>query len=121
MTKFTKITLLIVSLMFITQKSEATYISFERESKVTEAPDLLLYYSPWCPFCQRVLSHLEKIKKTIPMKNLQNDREGRQDLISIGGKAQIPCLIINGEALYESQDIINWISKHKHLLESNQY
>jgi len=29
-------------------------------------------------------------------------------LSSLGGKAQVPCLIINGVPLYESDDIITW-------------
>ena len=119
MNTFKIITITVISLFLIIQKSEANNMSFERQSKTIEKPDLLLYYSPWCPYCQKVLSHLDKLKKTLPMKNLQKDPQGREDLMSIGGKAQLPCLIIDGEALYESQDIINWLSKNKQYLESN--
>jgi glutathione S-transferase len=33
----------------------------------------------------------------------------REDLIAIGGKKQCPCLIIDGKALYESDDIIDYL------------
>ena len=94
-------------------------MTFARQSQVPKKPDLLLYYNPWCPYCQKVLIHLEKMHKTLPMKNIQNDPEGIEDLMSIGGKLQVPCLIIDREALYESKDIINWISKNKQHLETN--
>jgi glutaredoxin 3 len=75
-------------------------------------PELLLYYRRSCPFCVRVLNHLNSCSATIPMKELAQEPETRQDLIAFGGKAQVPCLAINGEALYESDAIIKWISAH---------
>ena len=33
----------------------------------------------------------------------------QNDLIRIGGKKQVPCLVINGRALYESEDIIAYL------------
>jgi glutathione S-transferase len=33
----------------------------------------------------------------------------QNDLIKIGGKKQIPCLVIEGKALYESDDIIAYL------------
>ena len=29
-----------------------------------------------------------------------------------GGKEQIPCLFIDGQPLYESQDIVKWLRKN---------
>jgi len=44
--------------------------------------------------------------------NVQESSESREELISIGGQSQIPCLVIDGKALYESDDIIEWLKEN---------
>ncbi len=78
-----------------------------------EKIELMLFYSPWCPYCQKVLGYLTQIHKSVPMRNIQNDPAGKEILLSKGGKLQVPCLFIDGKALYESDDIIQWLSTHK--------
>ena len=80
-----------------------------------EEISLVLYTKPTCPYCVRVYSFLESVGKTIPTKNIEN-REARDELVAVGGKQQVPCLVINGVALYESNDIIQWISEHSDLI-----
>ena len=78
--------------------------------------ELMLFYSPWCPYSQKVLNYLTKIHKSVPMRNIQNDPAGKEILKNQGGKGQVPCLFIDGKALYESDDIIQWLSEHKDAL-----
>lgn len=73
---------------------------------------LTLYYFPGCPYCQKVLRFLKDSAIPIPLKDIHANGAFRQDLIKIGGKAQVPCLVINGQALYESNDIIAWLRDH---------
>ena len=75
--------------------------------------ELLLFYTPWCPYSQKVLNYLKQIHKTVPMRNIQNDPAGKELLKSKGGKVQVPCLLIDGKALYESDLIIQWLAGHK--------
>jgi glutaredoxin len=75
--------------------------------------ELQLFYTPWCPYSQKVLNYLKQIHKTVPMRNIQNDPAGKELLKSKGGNAQVPCLFIDGKPLYESDAIIQWLSKHK--------
>ena len=72
---------------------------------------LVLYTNPNCPYCKKVTEYLESQGRKIPIKNTQ-DRSVRNELISIGGKGQVPCLVINGKALYESDAIIDWLKNH---------
>jgi glutaredoxin 3 len=81
-------------------------------------PQLLLYYSPSCPYCHRVLNYLKSIHKTVPLRNVITDKSAKKDLIKLGGKPQVPCLIIDGQALYESEDIVNWLSQHQSALDN---
>ena len=46
------------------------------------------------------------------MKDTHENPAYRDELIKIGGKPQIPCLVIDGKALYESLDIIEWFKKN---------
>ncbi|HCJ83111.1 MAG TPA: hypothetical protein DHV41_03775 [Parachlamydiales bacterium] len=81
-----------------------------------ETPVLTLYYAPWCYYSHKVLNYLDRIHKRVPLKDIQNPLY-KEELIRLGGKRQIPCLIINQEALYESNEIIAWLSQHQDLLE----
>lgn len=73
---------------------------------------LTLYYFPECPYCQKVLAYLQQSGKSVPMKNLRAEPQYREELKKIGGKTQVPCLVIDGKALYESDDIIEWFKKN---------
>ena len=56
----------------------------------------------------RVLRVLESNGITLDLRDtLQPGNQN--DLIRIGGKKQVPCLVINGRALYESEDIISYL------------
>lgn len=85
---------------------------------VQEKTVLVLYYTPHCPYSQKVLNYLKQIHKMVPMKNIAVDPVAKRTLKQIGGKTQVPCLVINGQALYESDDIIKWLSEHKADLDS---
>ena len=80
-----------------------------------ERPELTLYYRPGCPYVKRVLNALKNMGKTIPMKNIQADPEAYRELVQVGGKAQVPCLFINGRAKYESSAIIRWLQENQDL------
>tara|TARA_Y100000589_G_C26814611_1_gene491326 strand:- start:344 stop:586 length:243 start_codon:yes stop_codon:yes gene_type:complete len=68
-----------------------------------------LYQFPECPFCQLVLKELDKLKLEIPTKNTRLDPEAREELISLTGRTQVPCLVIDGKPLLESNDIVNYL------------
>ena len=72
-------------------------------------PDLTLYYFPSCPYCRLVLDCIDRLGIEIPMRDTRTEDGARDDLIAIGGKSQVPCLIIDGKPLYESGDIVRWL------------
>lgn len=75
-------------------------------------PKLVLYYMPSCPYCQKVLRYMESNNIEIPLKNIREDSAIREELITIGGKGQVPCLVIDRKAMYESDDIIEWLKEN---------
>lgn len=75
-----------------------------------------LYYSPQCPYCQKVLSYLKQSGIQIPMKNVKVDQTARDELVQQGGYLVVPCLIVNGRPIYDANDIIAWLSAHQNRL-----
>lgn len=74
---------------------------------------LELYYSPTCPFCLKVLHHINTNNiDGIELKDKSANSGFQAELIEVGGKSQVPCLIIDGKPLYESDDIIQWLNEH---------
>lgn len=72
-----------------------------------------LYYAPYCPYCKKVLNFMKEEGIEFECLDTSADEKVKEELITIGGKHQIPCLVIDGEALYESDDIIAWLGEHK--------
>lgn len=75
-------------------------------------PNLTLYYTPSCPFCKKVTDFMQKNDIQIKMVDRDFSPQDRKALIDIGGKPQVPCLLIDGKAMYESDDIISWLATH---------
>jgi len=76
-------------------------------------PILVLYYKETCPYCHKVLDYLREIDKTLPLKDIEEDPKAREELLHLGGKAQVPCLFIDGTPLYESDDIVEYLKEKK--------
>ena len=74
---------------------------------------LELYKQETCPFCRRVLQHIsESGRNDINYHDIITDEGAAEELTEIGGKLQVPCLLIDGEPMYESMDIIEWLQAH---------
>ena len=93
--------------------------SIEEQQKIDEKTKLLVYYHyPTCPFCIKVRRIIKKLSLNIEEKNAQHEGETRSELISQGGKAQVPCLRITHtqteqvEWLYESDAIISYLENN---------
>ena len=69
--------------------------------------DGTLYTMKSCPFCVRVESYLETHNIQIKIIDITNNNQKRNELIKLGGKAQVPCYVKDNSPLYESIDIIN--------------
>lgn len=69
---------------------------------------LTLYYRPTCAFCRRVLAVIDRLSLEVELKDI-NDEVVEAELITVGGKAQVPFLVDSaaGVSLYESDDIVS--------------
>lgn len=69
-----------------------------------------LYIMPSCPYCRKVLLYMDKHSIELPQRDITADPAAREQLLRVGGKVQVPCLFIDGEPMYESDDIIAYLS-----------
>ena len=71
--------------------------------------DYKLFVGTICPYCSKVENFVEEENINIDIVNIEEDREAMIKLIEEGGKRQVPCLYHDGEYLYESDDIIDFL------------
>jgi glutaredoxin 3 len=72
---------------------------------------LVLYKFDACPYCkrvQRMITELE-ITEQIEMRDTRLSPKWKEDLRNKTGRTQVPCLFIDGEAMFESLDIIAYL------------
>jgi glutaredoxin len=72
--------------------------------------ELKLYYLPTCPYCLKVLRFIEANGIVIDLHST-TEPDNRNYLLEFGGMNQVPCLFIADKPLYESDDIIAYLSE----------
>ena len=71
--------------------------------------DLVLFKFDTCPYCVRVFRAADSLGLEIPMRDTKRDPSAREALIGHTGRTQVPCLVIDGQPLLESADIVAWL------------
>ena len=75
-------------------------------------PSMVLYQFPECPYCKRVLHAIDSLSLDIPQRNTRKNPEWRTDLRRRTGRTQVPCLFIEGNAMFESLDIVAYLERN---------
>jgi glutaredoxin len=75
-------------------------------------PKLEYFYFDACPFCQTVNQVIKKLGVQVEYKNIQENKEHLDRLIQDTGRRTVPCLYVDGSAMHESSDIIDWLSSN---------
>ncbi|MCG6967082.1 MAG: glutaredoxin [Chromatiaceae bacterium] len=73
-----------------------------------------LYQFHACPFCVKTRRAMRRLGVAIETRDARRDPRWRSQLLSQGGRLQVPCLYIPGDATaaqwqYESNDIIAYL------------
>ncbi len=76
-----------------------------------------LYMRDGCPFCQKVVQAAGEfgLKEGEDFKVIDaaQGTPGREVVLSRGGKAMVPFMIDGDISMYESSDIISYLTPHK--------
>jgi glutaredoxin len=93
----------------------------ERSAKAQQEVDrqtqnMVLYQFQQCPFCVKTRRTIHRLALNIEKRDARNDPKWNQELISEGGKYQVPCLKITKddgsvEWMYESTDINQFLDE----------
>ena len=109
--------LLIPLLLTVGDLATATTSSVSVEEPQIQS--IALYYSPKCPHSQRVLAYMRSQNISIPLKDVTQDTQAKEELRVTGGHLIVPCLIVDGRPIYQDADIIQWLSQNLKKIPSN--
>jgi glutaredoxin len=72
---------------------------------------LELYHFEECPYCAKVRSYIEKtgIRTKVAYRDIDLDPHAFDTLMKLTEDDQVPCLVIDGKPMLESDDIIEWL------------
>ncbi len=72
---------------------------------------LTLYYKPTCPYCQKVFEAADTLGIEFDLRDISDDEQFAEELVTLGGKRQVPYLVDTerATAMYESDDIIAYL------------
>ncbi len=75
---------------------------------------LELYHFESCPYCKKVRHFIETngLKSKIIYHDTRKDAEALERLMRMNDDEQVPCLVIDGKPLLESDDIIEWLREN---------
>lgn len=90
------------------------------EDRAAQAPvpepdrdrELVLYRRDACGACARVERALQELGLDVPRRDTWRDRGAGDELLAKTGRTQVPCLFVDGAALFESRDIAAWLTRY---------
>lgn len=79
-------------------------------------PEIKIYQSSSCPFCIYVKNSCDKLGlvegEDYELVPAARGTPGRESLLRIGGKGQVPFMLHGDVKMYESRDIVNYLIQY---------
>ena len=73
---------------------------------------LILYHFEACPYCAKVRNAVAELGIELEMRDTRQSEACREELLVLTGKTQVPCLVIDGRPMHESDDIVRYLKKN---------
>jgi glutaredoxin len=107
---------LILLIDFLTAPKPPTRDPQTQEEIDAATRGLAIYEFRTCPFCVKTRRAVRRMGLNIELRDARNDPRWREQLLTEGGRLQVPCLYIPGDDgesrwLYESNDIIAYLEQ----------
>jgi glutaredoxin len=73
-----------------------------------------LYHFESCPYCAKVRKYIDQIgvKSQITFHDILKDPKANEKLLKLNDDDQVPCLVVDGKPMLESDEIISWLKDH---------
>jgi glutaredoxin len=91
--------------------------SVEKQQEIDKQTErMALYQFHQCPFCVKTRRQIRRLALNIETRDARNNPQWNQELITEGGKYQVPCLKITAddgavEWMYESSTINQYLAE----------
>lgn len=104
---------LILLIDFLTAPRKPEREPAEQAAIDTATRNLALYQFKACPFCVKTRRAMRRLGLNIETRDARNDPRWREQLLTEGGRLQVPCLYDSDKNtwLYESKDIIAFLEQ----------
>jgi glutaredoxin len=107
---------LIVFIDWLTRPKRPVHTPEYKAELDAATANMVLYHFKLCPFCVKTRRKVHKLGLNIETRDARNDPKWNTELVSEGGKYQVPCLRIteeNGDVtwMYESSYINNYLEQ----------
>ena len=72
---------------------------------------LELYHFQSCPYCVKVRNTIDSlgVKSQVTYFDILEDQKAHDKLMELNGDEQVPCLVVDGKPMLESDEIIEWL------------
>ncbi|MBC7691598.1 MAG: glutathione S-transferase N-terminal domain-containing protein [Methylotenera sp.] len=73
-----------------------------------------LYHLQDCPFSAKVRDFVEKndLKDQITYHDVGENEDDMKALVELTDDEQVPCLVVEGRPIHESDEIIDWLKEN---------
>ena len=73
---------------------------------------MILYHFESCPYCAKVRNAVSELDVALDMRDTRENDAYKEELLELTGRTQVPCLVIDGKPMYESDDIFNYLKEN---------
>ena len=74
---------------------------------------LILYHFEACPYCKIVRQAIQRLHvPQVEYRDILENPLYKEELIKLNEIRQVPCLVIDGQPMLESKDIIHFLEKN---------
>lgn len=82
-----------------------------KQGSLSKPGRLELYFFPQCPYCRKVLGAIDDLglRDEVVFRNTREDPKEKEGLVRLTGRTQVPCLVIDGKPMHESEDIRQYL------------
>lgn len=71
-----------------------------------------LFFTEACGYCLPIIEYIKDNNLEVELCDATRNKDYRKEILQTGGKMQVPMLSIDGEGMYESRDIQDWLEKN---------